>query len=363
MKKILITIVTLIILKNITAQNNLLKDDNDNTTPLPSGSANSILTEASNNIGINNNTPSSQLTIDCEVGTSKQSVLDIYNGPRIGGAYIYPFQAPYLLKIGHCATTVSYSIPPTIYPLGGLPTIRFSDFVITGDGLIGVGIENPTTKFDVLGNVMLRSNNTLLGNNYFNGNNEFNGTSEFNEDVTFNHSGSTLFTTYRYVNFNNQSTNFRCMSTNFGSSPIPGSFSYVSFNDIPVFFNTTNTIFFNGKIPYMHIGDLKPIGPDVDAIFSVDGKMMAKWCKITIHSWADDVFDKNYALMNLNEIESYIMLNKHLPNIPSEKEVLANGIDLGDINAKLLRKIEELTLYLIELNKEIAILKSKISAK
>ena len=53
----------------------------------------------------------------------------------------------------------------------------------------------------------------------------------------------------------------------------------------------------------------------------------------------------------MEEVENFIKENNHLPDIPSEKEVLENGIQVGEMNAKLLQKIEELTLYMIEMNK------------
>ncbi|PXY01808.1 hypothetical protein DF185_03940, partial [Marinifilum breve] len=62
---------------------------------------------------------------------------------------------------------------------------------------------------------------------------------------------------------------------------------------------------------------------------------------------------------DLKEVESFIEENKHLPDIPSEKEVLENGIAVGEMNAKLLQKIEELTLYVIEQNKKIEALFQK----
>lgn len=73
--------------------------------------------------------------------------------------------------------------------------------------------------------------------------------------------------------------------------------------------------------------------------------------------WADFVFETDYQLPKLEEVESHIVANGHLKDIPSEAEVLENGINLGEMDAKLLQKIEELTLYLIEQNKEIKALK------
>jgi hypothetical protein len=73
----------------------------------------------------------------------------------------------------------------------------------------------------------------------------------------------------------------------------------------------------------------------------------AKW-------WSDFVFDKEYKLPSLTEVEAYIAENKHLPDVPSEAEVLENGLDLGEMQAIQQQKIEELTLYTIDQEKRIA---------
>ena len=75
---------------------------------------------------------------------------------------------------------------------------------------------------------------------------------------------------------------------------------------------------------------------------------------VTISGWSDFVFDDDYELTSLKELERHIEANRHLPSIPSEKEVKADGLSLGDMQAKLLQKVEELTLYLIEQNKKLA---------
>jgi hypothetical protein len=89
----------------------------------------------------------------------------------------------------------------------------------------------------------------------------------------------------------------------------------------------------------------------------VNGEIRAK--EVVVETgWADYVFDKDYNLKSLNELEDFIIRNKHLPEIPSAKEVEANGVDLGEMNMLLLKKIEELTLYLISQQKEIEKLKN-----
>lgn len=78
-------------------------------------------------------------------------------------------------------------------------------------------------------------------------------------------------------------------------------------------------------------------------------------------SWYDHVFEKDYKLMSLYELERFIQTNKHLPEIPSEKEVKENGINLGEIQGKLLMKVEELTLYIIEQQKLIDDLQKRLT--
>lgn len=75
--------------------------------------------------------------------------------------------------------------------------------------------------------------------------------------------------------------------------------------------------------------------------------------------WADYVFEPSYQLMPLEKVESFVKENKHLPNVPSAEEMSKNGLDVSQTSAKLMEKIEELTLYMIEMNKEIKALKSE----
>ncbi|MFZ6023036.1 MAG: hypothetical protein ACOYVG_01120 [Bacteroidota bacterium] len=91
---------------------------------------------------------------------------------------------------------------------------------------------------------------------------------------------------------------------------------------------------------------------------AVAGSMIAESVKVKHNSlWPDYVFTKNYRLRNLYEVASYVSKNKRLPEMPSGKEVHEGGINLGEMDARLLKKIEEITLYLIEQKKEIDQLK------
>lgn len=83
--------------------------------------------------------------------------------------------------------------------------------------------------------------------------------------------------------------------------------------------------------------------------------------KVEPGSWADYVLYETYKLPALSDVEKFINNNKHLPDIPSESEVKQKGIDVGEMNALLLKKIEELTLYMIEKDKEVNELKSRLT--
>lgn len=96
-----------------------------------------------------------------------------------------------------------------------------------------------------------------------------------------------------------------------------------------------------------------------DYTLDVNGTIRAKEVLIET-GWSDFVFEEGYKLKSLNEVEKFIQKNKHLPDIPSASEVEEKGVSLGDIQPKLLQKVEELTLYVIELKKENEALKDMI---
>lgn len=86
----------------------------------------------------------------------------------------------------------------------------------------------------------------------------------------------------------------------------------------------------------------------------VDGAIIARELLITSDYWADEVFEDSYQLMTLHELEHYIKTNKHLPNMPTESEIHDSGMNVSKVTVALLRKIEELTLHILTLNKDIA---------
>jgi hypothetical protein len=108
----------------------------------------------------------------------------------------------------------------------------------------------------------------------------------------------------------------------------------------------------------MAIGAALPTG----YMLAVNGKVITKEIRVDA-SWADYVFNEDYKLRTISEVESYIKKNHHLPDVPSAAEVEKNGVALGETVSLLLKKIEELTLYLIEKDKQVDNQKKQLAAQ
>ncbi len=118
--------------------------------------------------------------------------------------------------------------------------------------------------------------------------------------------------------------------------------------------HTAGDSYFNGG----NVG----IGTDSpDALLAVKGTIHAREVLVDLNPpLADFVFHPTYKLMPLNQVEQYINTNSHLPEIPSAEEVSKNGMNMGEMQNKLLQKVEELTLYVIEQQKQIEELKKLV---
>jgi len=99
---------------------------------------------------------------------------------------------------------------------------------------------------------------------------------------------------------------------------------------------------------------------DAKYICLMNGWARIQRLEIKANVWSDFVFKSEFKLKSLKDVEDFINKNQHLPDVPSETEVKTKGIDVATMNAILLQKIEELTLYVIEQNKKIEALQAKV---
>jgi len=137
-----------------------------------------------------------------------------------------------------------------------------------------------------------------------------------------------------------------------------GSISDDNLNDNGAIVTLFNTIRDNA---HTYVGNLNVmdgnvgIGTDLPSEkLTVNGKIRARAIRVDVDAMPDYVFAPKYELLSLPELEKFIQVYKHLPEVPSAGEAEKNGIELGEMNQLLLKKIEELTLHLIEKNKALA---------
>lgn len=190
------------------------------------------------------------------------------------------------------------------------------------------------------------SNNTFMGYSAARHNNGSNNTIIGHEAGLNNDNGyNNIFLGYR-AGYNEEGRDKLYIENSSSSTPL----IWGDFND--------EELKFNGKVGvglYSNDFPISTSGYNVEEyMLIVKGGVLATEVRVaSVAYWADYVFDKNYELSSLEEVENYIQENGHLPNTPSAKEVEENGIELGEITKIQQEKIEELTLYTIQQEKQI----------
>lgn len=144
----------------------------------------------------------------------------------------------------------------------------------------------------------------------------------------------------------------RCIGFQTGISDLYLDYITIKPFDLQGYYSSSIAIEANGKVG---IGTSNP-----DEKLTVKGKIHAQEVKVDLSDPGPDyVFNEDYKLTPLSEIKSYIKTNKHLPEVPSAREMETNGINLSAMNMLLLKKVEELTLHLIEMKEELNGLKKE----
>lgn len=119
----------------------------------------------------------------------------------------------------------------------------------------------------------------------------------------------------------------------------------------------------SGNYIYYTGGNVAIGDENMDKSLHVYGTVYSKEVQVKLSIDAPDyVFDPDYQLMKLDDLQNYLDKNKHLPEVPSAKEMEKNGVNLSEMNMLLLKKVEELTLYMLEQQKEIDALKKVVGS-
>ncbi|MEM9338427.1 MAG: hypothetical protein AAGA66_06835 [Bacteroidota bacterium] len=284
----------------------------------------------SDNVGIGLSAPQEALHVEkSDAGILLQSNNDAWTELTLQNA-----GAPSLIRTTIGAASSGYNY-------GYIGTNTDHDFVIRTNnsirakfdtnGRLGIGTNNPHFNLDVAGNLGTSGNRFTVAQGVI------------NQTSTIENWGS--------------ASDGGGLAFNYDGRSAPNGTSQALFRDFSIYNG-------KGEIIGFFDGSNKSLGINTTSTGShklaVEGSIGAREIKVQATGWSDFVFENDYDLRTLEEVEEHITENGHLPEIPSETEVTENGINLGEMNAKLLQKIEELTLYLIEQNKELKELKEKV---
>ncbi|WP_143774149.1 hypothetical protein [Niastella vici] len=318
---------------------------------LHTGAMAQVTVKNTGNIGIGTSTPSTKLDVNG----------DITAGSANGGLHLIVNDIPtarWALGTGGYSFHIASDYPVT--------TTWTDKFVINKDGNVGIGVTNPSAKLELpnAGNASLRvgissnmanSNAQILNTLSVIGENPSAVTSSGAVAWDFYNNGNsptwagTLLMHYGNGLSGNFGTNVPVGKNNLGVLHFQNeSNGLITANGnlfIAPSYNLSTTFLYNGNVG---IGTSAP-QQRLHVIGTIKGD---NFLTSTGYNYADYVFDSAYQLLTLQAVEAYIKQNHHLPEVPTEAEVKKDGINLGEHQVMLLKKVEELTLYAIEQNKK-----------
>ena len=244
--------------------------------------------------------------------------------------------------------------------------------ILSSNGNIGIGKTNPSKKLDVNGDI------NFTGNLYKNGVlvNTGGGSSQWKTN------GSNIYYNTGKVGIG---TNTPKHTIHLFGTGTGGGGSKIAFGDCNTFeyahqygglnclvgeYGDTDTdklhlhgktgiILTTGNYQFGYHQKVIDISYEGGNIVRLNGKLLANEVEVVFNVWADHVFKEDYELKTIHEVNNFIKENGHLPDVPNEEEVKKEGVNLGEMDAILLQKVEELTLYIIQLENRISELENK----
>ncbi len=227
------------------------------------------------------------------------------------------------------------SVAPMYFSQGTTKRVAISD-----NGYFGVGVLRPQQPLDVLGSIQQSAVTSSV----------------LKADVTGKLVAATAGTDFVTSGTNTVGTIAKFSAT--------GTVANSSITEAAV--TNANEVKLNSKSAgYLAVGDFgagTPMTVPTGYRLVVQDGILTEKVKVAVRTqgdWADYVFEPNYSLMPLNEVEQFVKENKHLPNVPSADQMVEQGVEVGKTSKMFMEKIEELTLYMIELKKEIEALKAE----
>jgi hypothetical protein len=254
--------------------------------------------------------------------------------------------------------------------------IHVNGNLISG-GSIGIGVNNPTQKLDIAGNMKVSNSifsDSIITNGFRTGSGTFGHLGITNDFFVSGKTGLGVTAPQEKLEVagnikatqNLLASGVMADSASFskgiqvGGDLITGgtiSSNAIYTNTIKLSngqsLNVGNDILFGGNAVMNQTLAIGTTNVPSGYLVAVKGKIIAEEIKVRkFETWPDYVFEKNYKLRSITELGQYIQANQHLPGIPSSKQVETEGVSVGEMQAKLLEKIEELTLYVVELQKQ-----------
>ena len=306
-----------------------------------------LINLTSGNVGIGTNSPSARLDVAENGGGAGQVVglrirsgnsYNYFGNSQILFSYAGGTGYSHAIRTRHNSSAVSgNSLDFYTWKPGDAVDAVGSNLTMSLDGgNVGIGTINPQSKLEIdIGNV---SSALALSLKSSGSSNHGSGPLSFSSAFT-----SSPFYIYSWDN-----------ELQFSQRNPDGTYK----SHFMIFSNSTGNVYFPNSTGNVGIGTTTP-----DAKLAVKGQIHAQEVKVDLLGSIappDYVFASNYQLPTLDYLKTYIDQNKHLPEVPSAKEIEANGVNLGEMNMLLLKKIEELTLYQIEANRKIELLQAEI---
>ncbi len=283
---------------------------------------------STSNVGIGTSSPDKKLSVyssESAIVRFHHSGSSTISGYRLGRSGSFGDIINLSSGFGIGAGTSSGNLP-----LSSQNTSHVDLFINGSTNNVGIGTTNPDAKLDVYGEIKLNGGAQGLSIS----------------NLTGSEQGYGNFINYGGIAINGNSGSNRQMFMFSDGSTNHNIFTVVSSTDAGVTWN-----------PRFIIKQTGGVGIGTTSLgtheLAVEGTIGAREIKVEASGWSDFVFQHDYDLQTLEEVEQHIAEKGHLPEIPSEAEVIENGINLGEMNAKLLQKIEELTLYMIDIDKRV----------